>query len=222
MWLGGTSQLISNAHFVQYMQSQEGRCALNQNLERHCRNWRFNIKASWISLQHGVKPGCGTHWRLWVIKRGTLRAVTDRSYIRELYPDICSASFVLECAEGAGRIVGEFADFLTCANAYRGELLGLLAIHLILLAVNEVEPNLTGSVSIYSDCPRALEKVATLPTTRVPCRSKHADILKIMMIHCQNFTFNCRYHCKLKPPTNSRYIRRHANISANMPAICHY
>ena len=29
-------------------------------------------------------------------------------------------------------------------------------------------------------------------------------------------------HCKRKTPTYSRYIRRHANISVNMPAICHY
>ena len=32
----------------------------------------------------------------------------------------------------------------------------------------------------------------------------------------------CELHCKQKNPTYSRYIRRHANISANMPAICHY
>ena len=29
-------------------------------------------------------------------------------------------------------------------------------------------------------------------------------------------------HCKRKTPTYCWYIRRHANISANMPAICHY
>ena len=145
-------------------------------------------------------------WIHGAIKRGSLRAVTDGSYIRELYPDICSASFVLECAEGKGRIVGDFADYSTCANAYRGELLGLLSIHLILLAVNEVEKNLTGSVSIYSDCLGALGKVATLPTTRVPCRSKHADILKIIMIHCQNFTFSCRYaHVKAHQDDHAQY-----------------
>ena len=35
---------------------------------------------------------------------------------------------------------------------YRGELLGLLAIHLILLAVNKLSPTLSGSTQIYSDC----------------------------------------------------------------------
>ena len=30
------------------------------------------------------------------------------------------------------------------------------------------------------------------------------------------------FHCKRKTPTYSRYIRRHVNMSANMPAICHY
>ena len=35
--------------------------------------------------------------------------------------------------------------------------MGLMAIHLILAAVNEVQPNLVGSVDIYSDCLGALE-----------------------------------------------------------------
>jgi hypothetical protein len=38
------------------------------------------------------------------------------------------------------------------ANAYRGELLGLMAIHLILLSVNTVHPKLKGEVKIVSDC----------------------------------------------------------------------
>ena len=39
------------------------------------------------------------------IKEGTLYAVTDGSYIRELIPDLCSAALVLECSRGRGRIV---------------------------------------------------------------------------------------------------------------------
>ena len=42
------------------------------------------------------------------------------------------------------------------ANAYRGELLGLMAIHLILLAANKVWPTLQGQAKVYSDCLGAL------------------------------------------------------------------
>ncbi len=49
------------------------------------------------------------------------------------------------------------------ACSYRGELVGLIAIHLLLLAVNENHPLLQGSVHIYSDCLGALEKVKIYP-----------------------------------------------------------
>ena len=77
--------------------------------------------------------------------------VTDGSYIRELYPNLYSAAFNVEYTEGYGIIVGSFAEQLSAANVYQGELLGLIAIHLILLAPNKVRPNLGGLVAIYSD-----------------------------------------------------------------------
>ncbi len=83
-------------------------------------------------------------------------AVTDRSYIREIYPNLCSAAFVMECSKGRGRIVGSISEVLSVANAYRGELLGLLAIHLILLSVNKQHMNLSGNVEVVSDCLGAL------------------------------------------------------------------
>ena len=86
------------------------------------------------------------------IADGSLVAVTDGLYIRELYPNLCSAAFVIECSKGQGRIVGSFSERLDVANAYQGELLGLMAIHLILLSVNTVHPKLKGEVKIVSDC----------------------------------------------------------------------
>ena len=43
-----------------------------------------------------------------------------------------------------------------------------MAIHLILLAINEVNPGLGGSIHIYSDCLGALDKVKNLPPSRIP------------------------------------------------------
>ena len=94
----------------------------------------------------------GTEWIQHSIIDGSLVAVTDGSYIRKLYPNLCSAAFVIECAKGRGRIAGSFSERLDVANAYRGELLGLMAIHLILLSVNTVHPKLKGEVKIVSDC----------------------------------------------------------------------
>jgi hypothetical protein len=110
----------------------------------------------------------GATWISKSITNSTLVAVTDGSYIRELFPNLCSAAFVLECSAGHGRIVGSFLESLLITNAYRRELLCLMAIHLILLSVNKLHCNLVGSVEIVSDCLGALKRVTYLPLYRIP------------------------------------------------------
>ena len=103
------------------------------------------------------------------IQYGICLAVTDGLYMKELYPDLCSAAFVLECSKGRGKSFGSFPEQSVAAGAYQGELLGLMAIHLILLAVNKVSPTLQGRAQIYSDCLGALGTVATLPANQIIC-----------------------------------------------------
>jgi hypothetical protein len=105
----------------------------------------------------------GVAWLKQSISEGTLVAVTDGSYIRKLFPTLYLTAFVLECSKGRGRVIGSFLEALLVANAYTGELLGLMAIPLILLSINKLHQNLAGSVEIVSDCLGALERVTNLP-----------------------------------------------------------
>ena len=57
-------------------------------------------------------------WLLETIEEGTCVAVTDGLYIRELFPDVCSAAFVLECSQGRGTIVGSLDEQSIKACAY--------------------------------------------------------------------------------------------------------
>jgi hypothetical protein len=50
--------------------------------------------------------------------------------------------FVLECTKGRGQLVGAFAEASAAANVYPGGLLGLMAVHLLLLVVKTVLPGL--------------------------------------------------------------------------------
>lgn len=142
------------------------------------------------------------------IRNGTLLVVTDGSYIKEMHPELCSATFVLECSqtETGGRMIGSFPELSPDACAYPGKMLGLLALHLILLAVNKLHPELDGQVALYSDCLGALSRVATVPASRIPSSTKHADILKIIMIHCQQFPFDISYrHVRAHQDDKLRY-----------------
>jgi hypothetical protein len=120
-------------------------------------------------------------------------AVMDGSFMKDLYPHIHSAALVLECTKGRGRVWCSFPEASQVACSYRGELIGLMAIHLILLAINEVNPGLKGFIHIYSDCLGALEKVKNLPPTRIPSRLAHSDVLKNILVNCSDLSFDHFY-----------------------------
>jgi hypothetical protein len=121
----------------------------------------------------------GDHgWINTAISDGNLLAVTDGSFLREHYPNLCSAAFVLECTKGRGYMIGSFSEASQVANSYRGELLGLMAIHLILLSIDKVHGGKDRSVEVVSDCLGALRRVTDLPPYRIPSRCKHSNILK--------------------------------------------
>ncbi len=86
-------------------------------------------------------------------------------------------------------MTGAFLEQSIASCAYQGKLLGILAIHLILLSVNNVSPDLQGSVHIYSDCLGALNRVKNLPPHRIPSKCRHSDVLKNIMIHCSTLSF---------------------------------
>jgi hypothetical protein len=132
-------------------------------------------------------------WLAAAIADNSLVAVTDGSYMREIYPHINLAAFVFECSKGRGRLWGSFVEHTPDAGSYRGELLGLMAIHLILRGVNVELPNLRGLVLILSDCLGALNKVRDLPPYRIPTQCSHSDILKNIMANCSKLTFTRHY-----------------------------
>jgi hypothetical protein len=79
-----------------------------------------------------------------IIAEGTCLAVTGGLYMKDLYPHIHSAVVVFECTKGRGRVWSSFPEASQMACSYCSELIGLMAIHLILLATNEVNPESIG------------------------------------------------------------------------------
>ncbi len=107
--------------------------------------------------------------------------------------DPCTHKFTPRPLSLNAPIWGSFPEQCRAACSYRGELVGLMAIHLILLAINEVNKDLSEHVVIYLDCLGALNKVKNLPPSRIPSRSLHADILKNILINCSDLLFD-RYY----------------------------
>jgi hypothetical protein len=92
-------------------------------------------------------------------------------------------------------MMGSFAEASSGANAYRGELLGLMQVHLILLYVQCTAPALEGRIVIYSDCLGALGRVSLLPPGKIPTCCRHSDVLKNILVNCDDFTFQQEFCC---------------------------
>ncbi len=181
----------------------------------------WGVVKSWGNtwLWDNLKTTGDIGWIAVSIWDNSLLAIIDGSHMKELYPNINSAAFVLECTKGRGRLMGSFVKHTKDACGYRGELLGLMAIHLILLNINKCNPGLPGSAQIFSDCLGALNKVENLPPCRIPTRCSHSDILKNIMVHCSDLSFRHLYsYVKAHQDDNIRYgdLTRPAQLNCQM------
>ena len=82
-----------------------------------------------------VNKGGDLDWAVDALKNGTAIWVTDGSYIKEVAPDISGVGCILYCTRTTHRLYGSFAEKSPYAGSYRGELLGLLAIHTLARAI---------------------------------------------------------------------------------------
>jgi hypothetical protein len=126
--------------------------------------------------------------------------------MKELYPNINSAASILECTKGRGHLMGSFVEHTKDTCSYHGELLGLMAVHHILLAINKCNPGLPGSAQIFSDCLGALNKIENLPPYCIPTRCSHSENLKNIMVHCSDLSFRLLYsHMKAHQDDSIQY-----------------
>jgi hypothetical protein len=94
-----------------------------------------------------------------------------------------------------------------------------MAIHLILLSINEIHRNLSGSVEVVSDCLGALNRVTYLPPYRILSRCWHSDILKSILLHCRDLTFTT-YYLHIKAHQNENVSFNKLSRKAQLNCIC--
>ncbi len=105
------------------------------------------------------------------------------------------------------------------ANAYQGELLGLMAIHLIFLSVNKINPTLKGRVEFVSDCLGALNRVSCLSPYRIPSRCQHSNILKNILVNCSDLSF-AMYYTHIKAHQDNHTSFQNLDRKAQLNCIC--
>ena len=82
------------------------------------------------------------------MREGTLVCVTDGSYMKKKAPNVYSTGWIMACRRTKRQIDGILTK-ISPADSYRGEMLGILAICLFLLAIEEFYGEVTTSNNIY-------------------------------------------------------------------------
>ena len=118
-------------------------------------------------------------WVAECLENNTLVCVTDGLYQKELAPELCSAGWILYCRKSEKCIAGTLVEKSKYASSYRGELLGLLAIRLFLLAVEEYHGVATDGSGLVCDNKAALYTFSK-ESKRVPAGQANTDIQRVL------------------------------------------
>jgi hypothetical protein len=139
--------------------------------------------------------------------------------LRNSFQNYAQQPLYLNVAKDAGGLLEH--SWRPVATAYRGELLGLMAIHLIFLSVNKMNRNLSRSMEIVSDCLGALKRISYLPPYRIPSRCHHLDVLKTILVHCRGLSFTTKYlHIKAHQDNNALLSK--LSRKAQLGCICNH
>ncbi len=85
--------------------------------------------------EHIVEGNIEVGWVRNALANGTFLAVTDGSYDREKAPTVSGLGRIIVCTDCHRTLWGSFFEASHSAGSYRGELLGLVAIHTFAIAI---------------------------------------------------------------------------------------
>lgn len=128
----------------------------------------------WESLEGKYED---TKWLATALEGGTATMVTDGSYNGSLAPFVSGAGWIVACTAQHKILGGWFYERSSKANAYRGELLGMVAVHLLATFVTEFYALPTCLGNALCDNIGALTQASKL-RQRIPTGSKHSDLLR--------------------------------------------
>ena len=117
-------------------------------------------------------------WVLAALEEGTGLWVTDGSYMREIREDVSAACWIFHCQKTGHKLIGTFYEESSQANSYRGERLGLLAIHLLLAAIVEYFGTVVKSTKVCCDNEGGLY-ASSQRRSRIKAGASQADIDRV-------------------------------------------
>jgi len=157
--------------------------AVDQSFWEFLKSWG----GEWM-WDHIEDPYGDTVWMAEAIANGTAVLVTDGSYDRGLAPQVSGAGWTFCCRRTERIVRGSFYEVSPSASAYRGELLGLVALHTLSLALTSFYQVDRGKGKMCCDNIGALNQSSKW-VRRVRTGSKQSDLLRAIR--------SCKIDCRL-------------------------
>ena len=168
----------------------------------------------WRDLRGNTDP----EWIRQALEKGTLICATDGSYDRKKAVNLSGAGWVIRCSDSKQMLSGALVERSQAAGSYRGELLGMLAIRLLLLAVEEYHNSYGDGTRIYCDNKSALFTFSS-NKDRIASGSKHADIRRVLRTIRRRSRSNfLQQHVRAHQDIGRQ--RRHLSLEARLNCLC--
>jgi hypothetical protein len=133
-------------------------------------------------------------WLPLALERGTVVLATDGSYNRKRGPNVSGAGWVIACRRSGNILKGSFFEFSSNASSYRGELLGLVAIHTLVLHACQFYQPTTVTGKIICNNKLALYKSSKKGHRRICPGVAQADLFRALQsIHQEMLGANLHY-----------------------------
>jgi hypothetical protein len=131
-------------------------------------------------------------WLIEALANDTAILVTDGSYDRKRAPTISGAGWMIVCTKSHKTLRGSFYEISHSASAYRGELLGLVALHTLVWGIVTFYNLDAAKGLIVCDNEGALYKSSYRPL-RIKNGAKQADLLRALRSLKLHKQFQFRY-----------------------------
>jgi hypothetical protein len=152
----------------------------------------------WESIQFD-SIGPDMAWLSQSFRDRTLIGVADGSYDRKRAPRACGTGWILCDRVSRHKLAGSFVEVSSSASSFRGEMLGLCAMHFLILALEELTSWHKSLVTVSCDNEVAVNR-ANGCTRRVKPRWACSDILRSFRntqpsssLSCCSSTFTCTW-----------------------------
>jgi hypothetical protein len=125
--------------------------------------------------EHIVEGDINVGWIWDALANGTFLAVTNGSYDREMAPTVSGSGWIIVCTTCQRTLRGFFFEVSQSAGSYRGELLGLVAIHTFATAIAQYFSlqAILGKISCHN---MAALNQACMNRKRIGSGVKHSDL----------------------------------------------